>query len=588
MIASEESPAAGASVVVVPWHLSSSSAERLLGLDRDGLELDSLTETKDAPDSSTPQVIGSNEPDREIHGLPPVWVRIVTGKSFSWRIRRLRNTLCRRRRRTARAAVQWLKLHPDVRRSLALGRPVHLLKKRVLSRSSVFRPSIEKTRLSICADVETSLLSKSDTLITQVDVRSGSAMDPPAHVEVEPDGLIVCVAADGQRHTPMLPPIDLRTWSPVGFPQKRSTGTVRLDRVISTGSTRSLVRRMMSARGAGAIRCVLPDTVDPVSTARAITELGASGAPLTAGRIPLETRTLLPIELAALIESKGPSDLADARSRELHSINVRRITLGECSARGTWNRIGSRLGVSIDARPEISVLLPSNRPDDVLVAARQVAAQQKVRVQLVVGLHGTHMPAHLDQELAQAFPGDLVVERLPDSMNLGEVMNALTARAERALVSKWDDDDWYGVDHLTDLVLAREYSGAPLVAKAAEFVYLQSLDLTIRRFATGSERLSTTVAGGTLLLSLEDLRRVGWAPVPRQVDRRLIEAIEAIEAGRPACYRLHGFGYVLRRRGGEIAQHTWQVEDTYFLRQAVAQRSGLDLVFAGVESEPPE
>ena len=187
--------------------------------------------------------------------------------------------------------------------------------------------------------------------------------------------------------------------------------------------------------------------------------------------------------------------------------------------------------MSVDIRPEISVLLPSNRAEDVVSAARQVAAQQNVRLQLVVGLHGAHMPADLDQKLEHAFPGDLVVERLPDSMNLGEVMNALTALADRPLVSKWDDDDWYGVDHLTDLVLAREYSGAPLVAKAAEFIYLQNLDLTIRRFATGSERLSTTVAGGTLLLSLDDLRRVGWAPVPRQVDRRLIEAIES---GRPA------------------------------------------------------
>ena len=123
------------------------------------------------------------------------------------------------------------------------------------------------------------------------------------------------------------------------------------------------------------------------------------------------------------------------------------------------------------------------------------------------------------------------------------------------------------------------YSGASVVAKAAEYVYLASLDVTLRRHPTGAETYSTTVAGGTLMLTRSMLKRIGgWPAGPRRVDRLLLEAVEA--AGG-SIYRVHGFGYLLRR-DSRAGSHTWLVEDDYFLSQAVAQRRGLDLHFAGV------
>jgi hypothetical protein len=57
-----------------------------------------------------------------------------------------------------------------------------------------------------------------------------------------------------------------------------------------------------------------------------------------------------------------------------------------------------------------------------------------------------------------------------------------------ALISKWDDDDWYGSEHLLDLVTALEYSGADLVGKAAERIYLAKHGMTVRRNNKGSEQ----------------------------------------------------------------------------------------------------
>ena len=64
------------------------------------------------------------------------------------------------------------------------------------------------------------------------------------------------------------------------------------------------------------------------------------------------------------------------------------------------------------------------------------------------------------------------------------------------LLSKVDDDDWYGPDHIWDLVLAREVSGAALVGKGSEFVSLASSEATIRRFIGGADTWTTTIGGG--------------------------------------------------------------------------------------------
>ena len=136
----------------------------------------------------------------------------------------------------------------------------------------------------------------------------------------------------------------------------------------------------------------------------------------------------------------------------------------------------------------MSVLLPSNRPEDILEAAHRVNQQRDVDVQLVVGLHGSHMSHELDLQLASIFDGDLIVVHLDDELNLGQVMAAITERADGRLISKWDDDDWYDSRHLADLCWAMECTGATLIGKAAEFVYLEQLDLTMRRFAGGENR----------------------------------------------------------------------------------------------------
>ncbi len=567
-----------------PWHLS----EAHLPAQGDG-PIDEADESDATP-----------EPTGAPTELAPLWYRIVTGKSLGWRVRRVRNRIRWARRGSARRTLRWFLAHPEISEAARAGESRELLAALIRRRrnrgtqpSSTFR-----ARVAVAADVTLDLAGDvtgdpvARLFVDGVDLHHDGTTDVPASGSTGPaltvtstDGGLLTTSGPAGQVGPLLAPVDLRRWNPSRFWARPTSAPVQLGQLPLGDDERVVRRRLAVAHRSRAVQC---DTESgsasgsasgftPEVTARTIVELASAGVPLV-GHLPGTIVDLIGPQLGGLIGGVGLADLDDDVVRELHALCIRRAALDRHSPRGWWGSVGERVGVDVHTAPSISVLLPSNRPDDVLDAARRVADQVGVDVQLVVGLHGSHMPASLDDGLAAAFGGDLVIRRLADDLNLGQVMNDLTAFADGDLVSKWDDDDWYDPHHLADLAWAMEYSGASMVGKAAEFVYLETLDLTIRRFATGCERMSTTVAGGTLMLTRDDLTGIGWANVPRQVDRQLIDALEARGL---ATYRTHGFGYVLRRRSEAMAQHTWIAGDEYFLRQASDQRPGLDLAFAG-------
>ncbi|MFK8025033.1 MAG: hypothetical protein AB8G26_13825, partial [Ilumatobacter sp.] len=390
------------------------------------------------------------------------------------------------------------------------------------------------------------------------------------------DSGVVVVRVDPAELDLLRPP-DLHTATPQRFTDEPQGGPGRISELLEGTDEYTRRKRVEYGHRRTFVWCGTDSHDDPVGTARSIVEFAAAGVPMV-GDLSPRTAHLVGPELTALISGADPSALRDPGARRRQSARLRRAALAEHTARGFWRRVGADLAVDVSAAPSVSVLLPSNRPADVVDAARRIDAQRDVDVQLVVGLHGAHMSSDLDDQLASVTDRELVVVHLDDELNLGQVLSAMTERVDGRLVSKWDDDDWYDPHHLAELCWAMEQSGANLIGKAAEFVYLEQLDLTIQRFSGGGDRFSTTIAGGTLLLSAEDMSSVGWADAPRRVDRLLIDGIE--DRGG-TVYRANGFGYVLRRRGADLGQHTWAAGDEYFLSQGVEQRAGLDLEFAG-------
>ena len=304
---------------------------------------------------------------------------------------------------------------------------------------------------------------------------------------------------------------------------------------------------------------------DVAARAGALVRLAATGLPVHVADRDPELAALLGAGLYASMTE--PVRGATADEREWRSIALRRAALRDHALGARARQVAAAAGAEPPPWPKVSVLLATCRPQLLGWAVANVARQSYPNVDLVLALHGA---GFVDVDAGLGGLGCAVeVVRIGADRDLGSVLNAATARASGELLAKMDDDDYYAADHLWDLVLAHGYSGAHLVGKGAETVYLGDRDATLRRQPGMAETYMADVAGGTLLIARRDLAGLGgWPAVPLGEDSGLIANLLA--AGG-IVYRTHGAGFVLIRHG---AGNTWPVDGAYFAATATARRRG--------------
>lgn len=220
--------------------------------------------------------------------------------------------------------------------------------------------------------------------------------------------------------------------------------------------------------------------------------------------------------------------------------------------------------------PTVSLVLVSRRPDLVEPMVRRLSALDYPDLEIVVGLHGCPAPPGL---AASGGERPLVVREFPADQVFGSVVDESFACASGELVSKVDDDDYFGDAHVLDLVMAHGYSRATLVGKSTTVIFLEAIDTTVRRLYGGvRESFTHRVAGSTFLMDAGDLAAVGgWPHVTRAVDTHLINAIRRSSG---TIYQPHDIGY-LYVRGADPTSHTWATGVDYFLRNTREQWIGL-------------
>lgn len=555
----------------------------------------------DGPDDGSCEWNGVAPNDWESQ-LRPLWFRVLSGQSVGWRLRRLRNRLRWRLRRALRLGKGLLR---------RTGWRVRRLRSR--SRAVVAR-SAWKVRRGVA------VLKRSPTLAFKHVVarfgRSGRLWAPASYdrgifnVPVRTSNTLAqpvltrairFVDEGPQVHFPPMEsaPTDLPSvrvagpdstyWIPAHEPYK---GSPSLAHMPSLEPPASLPELQLSAASSRAYRRSISDArrrlwIDcsgllgsPENTARWIIELAGAGALLVPGDIDAEVAQLIGPELLNVIRSTSGRPLHNRHVRERQSVQLRRAVHRWASNFEGVAQLAAHAGHAVRSWPKVSVLLATNRPELVQTAVDMILQQNYPDFEIVCGLHGIE-PSLEVVETARDTDRDIRVHTAPAEADFGLLLRDLAQLARGDLVTKWDDDDWYSPDHLMDLVSAMRYSGAEVVGKAAEFVFLESENLTIQRFSQGRESYSTTVAGGTLMLGRKYLDSLGgWPAGKRRIDRLLLEQVER-DGGR--IYRMHGDGYLLRR-SARPADHTWTVESDYFVAQADDSRDGLDLKFAGVTS----
>lgn len=255
-----------------------------------------------------------------------------------------------------------------------------------------------------------------------------------------------------------------------------------------------------------------------------------------------------------------------AAERRAHVIK-REILKSDCMAH-RLHRISTDLGLSDSSRtkdPSVSVILVTMRPQLLPAALERFRNDVYPEKELTVVLHGEH-DAGAARKLVM--PGEpITIRQLGRERGLGACLNQAIDQSNGEYWAKVDDDDLYGSNYLTDLMLNRSTIDFDLAGKPPVFAYLESSDSLYHDpvweehshlWHDPGEAESALVAGGTLTGKRALLDRVRFCEKRRGgSDSDFIRRCYEHGIGVLAA---DGFNFVRYRSAAE-GFHTWQMDE---------------------------
>jgi hypothetical protein len=226
--------------------------------------------------------------------------------------------------------------------------------------------------------------------------------------------------------------------------------------------------------------------------------------------------------------------------------------------------------------PSLSVLVATIRPDDLTSLLSQLSKQSLPTFELRLGLHGVELTelhkkqiSTLNRRKVKVF-----VKKFDSDKTLGTILTSLAEESSCEFIAKMDDDDYYGPEHLRDLLDAALDTGAEIVGRAMNYIYLEPLNVTLRKFSRGSmqtvEHYSDWICGGTILVKRTSAQTAGWfGSGSSAVDQFLLSGVTN-NGGK--IWRTFGAGYIYRR---SFTPHTYVTNYSKYLNHVNEKVVGL-------------
>lgn len=225
------------------------------------------------------------------------------------------------------------------------------------------------------------------------------------------------------------------------------------------------------------------------------------------------------------------------------------------------------------ARPTVSALVPTIRPQQLENIFRTVGAQRGVTAQLVLLTHGFEVaPSEVAELQAKHGVADVVLLTAPRTVSLGECLNLCVQASSGDVLTKMDDDDHYGVNYLSDQLFALDFSRADIVGKQAHYMHLLASKATLLRFGHKEHRFTDFVMGPTIMGHRRVFTENPFQAVSLGEDTGFLRSASQADMQIYSADRFNF--YQVRSTEG----HTWQVHDAELLASG-------DLKFYGEPNE---
>ncbi len=176
--------------------------------------------------------------------------------------------------------------------------------------------------------------------------------------------------------------------------------------------------------------------------------------------------------------------------------------------------------------------------------------------ELIIILNNDAMDMNLIKEKVGRIKG-VTIYQLPQGYPLGECLNYGIEKAKYDYIAKFDDDDYYGPEYLTEAMNAFKKSNANIVGKEECFVFLKSNNTLLLRGRGLSNKYVKHVSGATLVFEKAIIDKIKFPNLTLGEDTEFQK--KCIKYG----YRIYStsrynFAAI---RGNDVNEHTWKISD---------------------------
>lgn len=341
-------------------------------------------------------------------------------------------------------------------------------------------------------------------------------------------------------------------------------------------------RQMLTAYQAYKVFLNVNSVVDsPSMCARRVFEILSSGTPVVSTPSAAVGEYFPPDELPVVTDRQAAGYVIQTlvRSPEYSDRMVRK------AQRRIWNQhththraaevLTAALGqppdgsVWIPRQPTISTILCTNRPQNIPSAVQTIGSQVGVDLELVIVCHGCEPEEQSLRRMAETYGLTKVqVIHAPAEWTLGECLNAGVAASHGDVITKMDDDDWYGPNYLQDQLSVMRVTGADIVGKLASYMYVEYADLTLLRFPEQEHRWTDFVLGPTIMANKSVFFKIPFE------SRTTGEDSSFLRSASDAGYKIYASDRFNFRQFRGQRGHTWQVESQQILSTGVVVTMG--------------
>ena len=262
--------------------------------------------------------------------------------------------------------------------------------------------------------------------------------------------------------------------------------------------------------------------------------------------------------------------LDDSSSRQKRSHLGYRFVHSKHTYSHRLSEIGEFIGVrELAAIPEPTVdwICVSERPEMIQNLVSNYRRQTYENKRLILVLNSSRFDHSNVERILNDVPNSRVIS-VPEDKSLGDCLNIAISETESEFFAKIDDDDFYGAEYLSDLILATKYADASIFGKRSIYALIERDKALYIRNKGYEFSYTDFVAGGTLLMRRSDLVGLSFESVPSGTDSLFLRRAGSMGM---RIFSTDRFNYVMNRRI-DVESHTWKIDESDFLRNSVLEK----------------